>query len=388
MVRYHHPYHHLTCALLICLMACLFLSPVFASKKSDETKLKKIKQDIIQLEKTIKGSGKKQGSLSNELKKNELASANINLKILDLEKTLKNLGRELKTLGGKQKDLEQARVSQQALITQQMASAYRLGNEESIKLLLNQENPETISRTLKYYDYFLRARTEKLTAYRHTLQSLEQVKTSIIDKQTLLFKSRASLKQQQQQLEQQQQQRRSVLAKLKQKITNSRQQLNKLNTERGKLESVLKSLEEGIAKLSLPATDKPFKVRKGKLPWPVSGRLSKYYGSTRTANIRWNGWLLKAKEGTPVKAIHHGRIIFSDYLRGHGLLIIIDHGDGYMSLYAHNQVLLKETGEWVLPNESIAKVGNTGGQDDHALYFEIRHNGKPTNPKRWLAKKG
>jgi len=383
MVRYRH----LTCTQLICLLTCLFLSPAFANKTSDETKLKKIKQDIIQLEKTIKGSGEKQGSLSSELKKSELASANINLQILDLEKKLKNLGKELKVLGGKKEGLEQARVSQQTLISQQMASAYRLGNEESIKLLLNQENPETISRTLKYYDYFLRARSERLTAYRQTLQSLEQVKTSIIDKQALLSKNRSSLKHQQQQLEQQQQQRRSVLAKLKQKITNSRQQLNKLNTERGKLESILKSLEQGIAKLSLPATDKPFKVRKGKLPWPVSGRLSKYFGSTRNANIRWNGWLLKAKEGTPVKAIHHGRIIFSDYLRGHGLLIIIDHGDGYMSLYAHNQVLLKETGEWVLPDEPIARVGNTGGQNDHALYFEIRYNGKPTNPKRWLAKK-
>jgi len=369
-------------------LTCLFISPTFANKTSDEAKLKKIKQDIIQLEKTIKGSGEKQGSLSNELKKSELASAEINLQILDLEKKLKNLGKELGTLGEKQKDLEQARISQQTLISQQMASAYRLGNEESIKLLLNQENPETISRTLKYYDYFLRARSEKLTAYRQTLQSLEQVKTSIIDKQALLSKNRSSLTHQQQQLQQQHQQRRNVLAKLKQKITNSRQQLNKLNTERGKLESILKSLEQGIAKLSLPATDKPFKVRKGKLPWPVSGRLSKYFGSTRNANIRWNGWLLKAREGSPVKAIHHGRIIFSDYLRGHGLLIIIDHGDGYMSLYAHNQILLKETGEWVLPDEPIAKVGNTGGQDDHALYFEIRHNGKPTNPKRWLAKKG
>lgn len=379
--------HHLLCLFLSCLLTCLFISPTFASKTNDETKLKKIKHDIIKLEKTIKGSGEKQGSLSSELKKSELASASINLQILGLEKKLKDLGKELKVLGDKKEGLEQARVSQQALISQQMASAYRLGNEESIKLLLNQENPETISRTLKYYDYFLRARSEKLTAYRQTLQSLEQVKTSIIDKQALLSKNRSSLKHQQQQLEQQQQQRRSVLAKLKQKITNSRQQLNKLNTERGKLESILKSLEQGIAKLSLPATDKPFKVRKGKLPWPVSGRLSKYFGSTRNANIRWNGWLLKAKEGTPVKAIHHGRIIFSDYLRGHGLLIIIDHGDGYMSLYAHNQVLLKETGEWVLPDEPIARVGNTGGQNDHALYFEIRYNGKPTNPKRWLAKK-
>lgn len=380
----HYP---LICALLIYFLTWPCLSPTFADSKSDAAKLKKIKQDIIQLEKTIKGSGEKQGSLSNELKKSELASANINLKILDLEKSLKNLSKELKVLGNKQQGLEQARVNQQTLISKQMASAYRLGNEESIKFLLNQEDPETVSRTLKYYDYFLRARTEKLTAYRETLLSLQQVKTSIIDKQTQLSTSRSNLQQQQQQLEQQQQQRRSVLTKLKQKITNSRQQLNKLNTERSKLESILKSLEEGIAKLSLPATDKPFKGRKGKLPWPVAGRLSKYFGSTRNANIRWNGWLLKAKEGTPVKAIHYGRIIFSDYLRGHGLLIIVDHGGGYMSLYAHNQVLLKETGEWVLPDEPIAKVGNTGGQDDHALYFEIRHNGKPTNPKRWLAKK-
>lgn len=380
----HYP---LICALLIYFLTWPCLSPTFADSKSDAAKLKKIKQDIIQLEKTIKGSGEKQGSLSNELKKSELASANINLKILDLEKSLKNLSKELKVLGNKQQGLEQARVNQQTLISKQMASAYRLGNEESIKFLLNQEDPETVSRTLKYYDYFLRARTEKLTAYRETLLSLQQVKSSIIDKQTQLSTSRSNLQQQQQQLERQQQQRRSVLSKLKQKITNSRQQLNKLNTERSKLESILKSLEEGIAKLSLPATDKPFKGRKGKLPWPVTGRLSKYFGSTRNVNIRWNGWLLKAKEGTPVKAIHYGRIIFSDYLRGHGLLIIVDHGDGYMSLYAHNQVLLKETGEWVLPDEPIAKVGNTGGQDDHALYFEIRHNGKPTNPKRWLAKK-
>ena len=268
-----------------------------------------------------------------------------------------------------------------------MTSAYKLGNEESIKLLLNQEDPETISRTLKYYDYFLRARTAKLDHYRETLLSLKQVETSILDRQIQLSTNRLSLKRQQEQLAQQLQQRLQVLSQLNKKISNSKQQLNKLNTERSKLESVLKSLEQGIAKLSLPSTDEPFKVRKGMLPWPVSGRLSKYFGSTRTANIRWNGWLLKANEGTPVHAIHYGRIIFSDYLRGHGLLTIIDHGDGYMSLYAHNQVLLKETGEWVLPNETIAKVGNTGGQKDHALYFEIRHNGKPTNPKRWLAKK-
>lgn len=373
---------------VICtLLAFLLMSPVFANQTNDKNKLSKIKQDIINLEKSIKGSGEKKGSLNSELKKSELESANINQKISALEKALKTLQTELVTLKKEQKNLDASRKNQQVLMSRQMTSAYKLGNEESIKLLLNQEDPETISRTLKYYDYFLRARTAKLDHYRETLLSLKQVETSILDRQTQLSTNRLSLKQQQQQLALQLQQRLQVLSQLNQKISNSKQQLNKLNTERSKLESILKSLEQGIAKLSLPSTEKPFKVHKGKLPWPVSGRLSKYFGSTRNADIRWNGWLLKAKEGAPVRAIHYGRIIFSDYLRGHGLLTIIDHGDGYMSLYAHNQVLLKETGEWVLPNETIAKVGNTGGQKDHALYFEIRHNGKPTNPKRWLAKK-
>lgn len=373
---------------VICtLLAFLLMSPVFANQTNDKNKLSKIKQDIINLEKSIKGSGEKKGSLNSELKKSELESANINQKISALEKALKTLQTELVTLKKEQKNLDASRKNQLALMSRQMTSAYKLGNEESIKLLLNQEDPETISRTLKYYDYFLRARTAKLDHYRETLLSLKQVETSILDRQTQLSTNRLSLKRQQQQLAQQLQQRLQVLSQLNKKISNSKQQLNKLNTERSKLESVLKSLEQGIAKLSLPSTDEPFKVRKGRLPWPVSGRPSKYFGSTRNANIRWNGWLLKAKEGAPVRAIHYGRIIFSDYLRGHGLLTIIDHGDGYMSLYAHNQVLLKETGEWVLPNETIAKVGNTGGQKDHALYFEIRHNGKPTNPKRWLAKK-
>jgi murein hydrolase activator len=370
------------------LLAFTLISPVLASEKSDRNKLDKIKQDIVNLQKTIKGTGEQQGSLNTELKNSELASAKINLKISEIEKKLTSLHVELQKLHNDQKSLEVSRKSQQTLIAQQISSAYQLGNEESIKLLLNQEDPETISRTLKYYDYFLRARAEKLDQYRKTLQAIKQVEASILDRQTLLATNHSALKEQQQKLISHQQQRRKVLAQLNQKINTSQQQLDKLKGEHDKLESVLRSLKEGIAKLSLPAMEKPFLDRKGKLAWPVSGRLSKYYGAPRNTHIRWNGWLLNAKEGTPVHAIHHGRIIFSDYLRGHGLLIIIDHGDGYMSLYAHNQVLLKEIGEWVLAGENIAKVGNTGGQENHALYFEIRHNGKPTNPKPWLKRKG
>lgn len=370
------------------LLAAMLISPTLASEKSDRNKLDKIQRDILDLQKTIKGTGAQQGTLNNELKDSEVVSAEINLNIITLEKQLADLQIELKSLNKDQVNLETSRKNQEALIVNQIKSAYRLGNDESIKLLLNQEDPETISRTLKYYGYFLRARSEKLNDYRKTLQALKDVETAITDRHTRLLANRSILEEQKQRLSIRQQQRRKVLAQLNQTINTSQQRLNKLKREQNKLESVLKALREGIEHLSLPSTNKPFVDRKGKLSWPVSGRLTQYYGAPRNTDIRWNGWLLKAKEGSPVKAIHHGRVIFSDYLRGHGLLMIIDHGGGYMSLYAHNQVLLKEIGEWVLTGESIAKVGNSGGQKDHALYFEIRHNGKPTNPKLWLQKSG
>jgi len=148
---------------------------------------------------------------------------------------------------------------------------------------------------------------------------------------------------------------------------------------------VLQALKQAIADIDMPAPSQPFAKQRGKMRWPIKGKLSHRFGSQRNAEMKWDGWLLNANEGVAVKAIHHGRVVFSDYLRGYGMLIIIDHGDSYMSLYAHNQVLLKETGDWVTADESVAKVGNSGGRIEHALYFEIRHNGKPTNPKHWLA---
>ncbi len=359
-----------------------------ANEKDDRQKLKQVGNDILKLEQSIQGDNKEQQQLARELKKTELASAEINSQIRQIEQKLSELGSELKKLQQQQAALEQSRMEQQELIARQVTAAYRLGIEESIKLLLNQEDPNKISRTLKYYDYFLNARAEKLNQYLKTIEELKAVEQGIADRHAALAANRIDLADQQQKLAESHRLRSEVLTRLDRQISSSQQSLAKLKNERKRLESVLKALEESLAKLTAPASTEPFAKRKGKLPWPVSGKLTQYFGATRTADITWNGWLLKANEGTDVHAIHHGRIIFSDYLRGHGLLVIIDHGDGYMSLYAHNQVMLKVTGDWVRAGEVVAKVGNSGGQRDHALYFEIRHNGRPTNPKYWLTSKG
>lgn len=362
--------------------------PTLAGEKEDRQKLQQIGKDILKLEQSVKGDSKEQQRLAKELKNTELDAARLNQAIHDLEAQLVTLDAELRQLQSQKSSLDKSRQAQQSLIAKQITAAYRLGNEESIKLLLNQEDPDKVSRALKYYDYFLKARGEKIEQYLQTMTELKRVETGIGERQAALTQRRASLAEQQEKLGESLRMRGEVLVRLDRQIKNSKQALRQLHSERKRLETVIRALEESIAKLVSPTNTEPFTKRKGKLPWPVKGTLSQYFGATRTADITWNGWLLKASEGTPVHAIHHGRIVFSDYLRGHGMLVIIDHGDGYMSLYAHNQVLLKVTGDWVQTGEAIARVGNSGGQRDHALYFEIRHNGRPTNPKTWLTRKG
>ena len=375
--------HRIALTLLLAL-ACT----VIAGEREDRQKLEQVSRDILKLEQRIQGDSKEHQQLARELKKTELAAARLNRQGRELEQQIAQLDDELASLRKEQAALEKSRRAQETLIGKQVAAAYRLGNQESIKLLLNQEDPDKVSRTLKYYDYFLDARARKINDYLATVSQLQEVAAGITERQATLAENRAALKEQQQQLAESQRVRSDVLMRLDRQISSSKQALDQLKGERQRLETVLKALEERLAQLSSPSNTEPFAKRKGKLPWPVAGKLSQYFGATRTADITWTGWLLQAEAGTPVRAIHHGRVVFSDYLRGHGLLVIVDHGDGYMSLYAHNQELLKVPGDWVQAGEPIARVGNSGGQRDHALYFEIRHNGRPTNPKYWLTRKG
>ena len=155
----------------------------------------------------------------------------------------------------------------------------------------------------------------------------------------------------------------------------------------GNMRSVIKAVEEAAAELVLPSNYESFVSRKGRLAWPIKGRVAHSFGSTRSGSLRWEGWLISASAGDNVKTVHHGRVVFSNYLRGFGLLVIVDHGEGYMTLYAHNQELLKETGDWVQSNEVVSRAGDTGGLNKPALYFEIRKQGKPADPKSWLGKR-
>jgi septal ring factor EnvC (AmiA/AmiB activator) len=259
-----------------------------------------------------------------------------------------------------------------------------MGRDAHVKVLLSQQNPQTVSRVMAYYDYFFAARTDLLASYRETLAGLEQLETEISQTSGRLEDTMRTLQQQREALADAQVARKQAVAGLSADIASKGSQLQQLERDRGKLEELLKALEEAVANLKVPADYQAFAAARGKMPWPLAGQPSNRFGTSRNAGkMRWQGLTIPAREGTPVHAIHHGRVVYADWFRGSGLLLIIDHGDGYMSLYAHNQSLLREVGEWVTAGTPIGTVGSSGGLDKPALYFEIRHNGKPTNPSAW-----
>ena len=363
------------------------LDYVSAADDQQQARLEKLDRSISKLEKKLRSRDKQKDSLQNELKKVEVEASQLKGNLRKLGKEIRTVVAELSILKQQETDL-QARIVQQAdVIAEQIAAAHKLGDQEPIKLLLNQEDPQQIARVFKYYDYFLQARSEKITSYMNDVESLTEVIARISSQQLALKRSQSDLKSGQEKLRGRVAIRSVTLKQLDASLVSDKKKLGSLQRERSELEEILSAVEEAVADMTLPSNYKPFLSRKGKLSWPLKGRVAHSYGSQRSGELRWEGWLISASAGAAVNAVHNGRIVFSNYLRGFGLLAIVDHGDGYMTLYAHNQELLKDTGDWVQSNELVARAGDTGGLNKPALYFEIRSQGKPADPKVWLEKR-
>ena len=372
-------------SLLLLLM--LMLGAVASADEEQEQKLDNLKRSISSLEQQLEDRDKERNSLQSELKKVELRASKINSNVRRLRGKINKLESELKDLSSRERDLQLGIRGQSAAIVEQIAAAYKLGNQEPIKLLLNQEDPQKIARVFKYYDYFLQARTEKIQRYKKDVDELATVIADIENQKLRLTQSRAYLEADKNKLTRQAKKRKKTLSNLQSSLRTDKKKLSKLKKERGKLEELLAAVKRAAADLALPSNYESFISRKGQLSWPLKGRVAHSYGSRRSGELRWEGWLIGAKAGDEVKAVHQGLVVFSKYLRGFGLLVIVDHSDGYLTLYAHNQELLKDTGDWVQSNEILSRAGDTGGLDKPALYFEIRKDGNPADPKSWLGKR-
>jgi septal ring factor EnvC (AmiA/AmiB activator) len=364
----------------------LTLMPYTIADDQQQLKLDVLQSNISELQKTLTARNKQQTDLETDLERVETEASILNTSIRKLSNNIKTVEKQLI---GKQKEKANLEINisrQNDAIIAQLRSAQKIGDQEPIKLLLNQEDPQKIARMFKYYDYFIQARSVKIEQYLTSVNALNDIIQSISRNKIDLVAAKGSLSKNQVNLKTNITQRENTLRKLQLAVANDEQKLANLKRQRRELETLLNEVETAVTDLALPANALSFTSRKGELEWPTKGRLAQRYGTQRNGSLQWQGWLIKVNAGAAVKTVHKGRIVFSNYLRGFGLLLIIDHGDGYMTLYGHNQELLKDTGDWVQTNEIIARAGSTGGLSAPALYFEIRSQGQPTNPKKWLQK--
>ncbi|UZE97031.1 murein hydrolase activator EnvC family protein [Alkalimarinus alittae] len=378
----------------IVLLLLLFpISPSHLSAANSEPEvspkqLKELKKTIGKLNNELDKAEGRKNELQKRLKQSELEISRIGKDIHKVQQQLNDAQKRLKALQVKKKALELQLKNQQSYLKKQIVTAYSLGRQPAVKVLLNLEDPQKIDRTLAYYDYFNKARAKEIESYRSTINQLSSTRTEIDQENEKLINARSQLVTSKSELNESQRARKRALAKLNSSIKGKSREIEKLTNDQKRLEKLLQEVEKAIAELKLPEDSRPFSQLKSKLPWPTHGKVTKYYGSRLAGGkLRLNGVIIETNSEVKVNAVHYGRIVFSDWIRGFGLMSIIDHGGGYMSLYGHNKSLLKDIGDWVRTGETIAYSGKSGGQKETGLYFEIRKNGRPQNPLKWLQRK-
>jgi len=355
-----------------------------SSQNVSEETLAALTSTIKTVQADIASRNSERADVYKTLQSAEKSLAEVNREISGINASIQENRGKLEELEKELASLQSLKNRQQDLITRYLQGAHRTGQEEYLKLLLNQENPATVSRMLSYYRYFTDARREKVEEYAGTITAIAQVQDQIETANQTLEQQQAKLALRQQELQARSRERQAILEELDKQLESSSQALSALEAERAEVALLIEELRQSINNLSLGGQQQSFASLKGKLPWPVDGRLLNRWGSSYgNGDLSRQGVVLAANEGENVRAIHHGRVVYSDWFSSSGLLLIIDHGDGYMSLYAHNQSLFRDVGEWVSQGEVIAAAGNTGGQATASLYFEIRHNGDAINPSTW-----
>jgi len=270
-------------------------------------------------------------------------------------------------------------------LEQQARAAYILGRQEYVKLLLNQEEPAKLARSLTYYRYLHRARAERISGIQTTLSRVVALEHEVQEHTRELNELRQSQIQMKAQLETARERRTELLARLNHEIRDRSAEIRRLRAAEERLERLLQELKSYLPDIPpLPGREAHFGKNKGRLPLPTRGRIVAHFGEQkRIGDLKWRGIFIAGREGQDVRSVFRGRVAYADWLRGFGLLLILDHGNGYMTLYGHNQGLYKEVGDWVEAGQVVASMGSSGDAPRPGLYFEIRHNGKPRDPLRW-----
>lgn len=372
----------------IIVVSLLFALHSSAGRTEIETEAKKqelesLRERIRSLQNGLEALANKKDSVRAELRENEIRYGYLSN---SLHRLNDEIGAQTKHLQAvrRERDLSQRRITgYKASLIGQIRATYAMGRQERLQLILNQQDPMKIGRLLTYYDYFNQARVAQVRAFQAIIEELRANEQELLAANERLLRLQKNQEAELASLEESRTARNLLLAKLARDYHGQNTELEQLKQNELELQSLIESVQRVFREVPLKAPENhAFSNWKEQLQWPVEGELVRSYGS-RTASGQSKGVLIRAREGDPVRAVSGGRVVYADWLVHYGLLIIVDHGRGYLTLYAFNQSLYKSVGEPVQSGERIATVGRSGGRSIPALYFEVRKNGKPVNPKNW-----
>ena len=355
--------------------------------KVKERELEEVRERISELKQSMDAAAEEHDRLAGELQELEVAISERRMRLKEIERDRQYTANKKQKLDNELAERELHLDEESEALAAQVRTAYMSGNQEKIKLLLNQRDPATLGRLMAYYRYLNDYRAENIEAVVEEIRKLDELRSQIAAEEARLTALARARYDELGKLNKSQEGRTELLASLRNRIASEGKEVDQLAGQEKDLTRLIAELSSILSDYPI-SSEQPFSEYKGRLTWPVAGTLLHDFGQPRVGgNIKWNGVVLAAPRGREVRAVYHGRVAFADWLAGMGLLVIVDHGEGYMTLYGYNETTLKNTGDWVAPGDVIATVGDSGGQQQASLYFEIRRGTKPEDPRRWVTKR-
>ena len=351
-----------------------------------ERELEEVRAQISRLKQSMDKRAVDRDKITGELQAAEVKISETRLHIKELERQRDFSQKKKAELDARLEVKEAELAAESRQLEAQVRAAYTSGQQERMKLLLNQHDPATLGRLMTYYRYLSEYRGDNIESVNGRIRELSDLSEQAAAEELRLADLARAHSAELSEVSAAQEQRHSLLASLQSKIEQEGSEIERLAAQEQDLARLIAELTSILSDYPI-TSEEPFSDLKGRLTWPIAGSLLHDFGQPRAGGgLKWNGVVLAAPRGREIRAVYHGRVIFADWLAGMGLLVIVDHGGGYMSLYGYNETTLKIAGDWVAPGDVIATVGDSGGQDRSGLYFEIRQGTKTLNPRSWVSK--
>jgi len=380
-------------ALKLVLFTLLIALPAFAQDSGGELaqikerELEQVRDKINDLKKSMDKSASDRDRLTAELQEAEVEISEKRIRLKELERERDFSSRRKAELDGQLARREAELDEESEELAEQVLAAYMSGSQEKMKLLLNQRDPATIGRLMAYYGYLNDYRSQNIEAVTAAIRELAKLRSEVAAEEARISELAKARYDELSKLGRAQEKRQALLTRLKDKISGEGLEVERLAAQEKDLSRLIAELTSILSDYPI-SSEAPFTSHKGRLTWPVAGTLTHDFGQPRASGqLKWNGVVLAAPRGREVRSVYHGRVEFADWLAGLGLLVIVNHGEGYMTLYGYNETILKNTGDWVAPGDVIATIGDSGGQAQPGLYFEIRKGAEPINPRRWITRR-